>query len=459
MKPELRLEQKQIVTPQLLLNLKILALPNLELETLIRTEIEQNPALELASDSTEPAEKESETPLENEPEPITETANEELDLSEYINDDSFAYTAETEIGHEIIENTSPARANLETNLLNLIRPYLAETDHEIAEYIIGNLDNEGFLSITEEEIAHKFLTPITDIREILDIIRDIEPGGIAAVNLKQALLIQLQKMNYSNESNEVRIVREFYDLFLKRDHAQIIKELKISSNDLAHALLNLKNLEPRPIRQYLPDTAVYINPDFSIIWQNEKLTTLINDELFPVLKISKRYREILRHPKNFSPEEVNFARGKLQNAVNLLKAIESRKKLLVRIINYIIDNQYEFLINGKEYIKPLPIKNIAETLGVHISTISRACQGKYVETPVGIYPLKYFFTTGIGEFSRHSLKEKIQNLIAQENKSKPYTDDMIVNKLAQQNIKLSRRTVAKYREELNIVNSAERVQK
>lgn len=459
MKPELRLEQKQIITPQLLLNLKILALPNLELETLIRTELEQNPALELTSDANEALNTETETPLENESElPVNENS-EEFNVADYISDDSSVYPSETGVTFEMPENNSPARTSLETNLFNAVKPYLTENVYIVAEYIIGNLDDEGFLNIPAQEIAQKFNIALRETEEIIRAIQQIEPGGIGAENLQQALLIQLHILNYAETSLEIIIIRDYYQFFINRDLNQIAKALSVSENEISQAITNLKELEPRPIRRYLSDIASYINPDFSITWQNENLNASINDETFPVLKISKRYREILQQPQHFSREEVSFARIKIQSAINLIKAIDSRKNLLYRILNFIITNQREFLTNGKENIKPIPIKTVAEAMNVHISTISRACQGKYIETPVGIFPVKFFFSTGIGDFSRDSLKEKIRQFIELENKAKPLTDDEIVTLLAQQNIKLSRRTVAKYREELNILNSNDRIEK
>lgn len=458
MKQELRVEQKQIITPQLLLNLKILILPNFELETLIRTELEQNPALEITTETSEQSDKELETPEDSNIDSQIAPSNEEFNITDYINDDN-AYPAETESIFELPENTIRATLSIEEKLTAQIKQYLDEADFKIAEYIVGNLNDEGFLPMPIEDIAIKFNASTLHIQDIINVIQHIEPGGIGSKNLQEALLIQLQILGYSEDNLELKIIKNYFDQFLNRQILYLSKALNTSVENIAHAMNNLKNLEPRPIRRYLSDTASYINPDFAIVWQGDNLTAMINDETFPVLRISARYRDILRHPKNFTNEEVGFARTKLQNALNLIRAIESRKKLLNQIINYIIINQKEFLINGKEFIKPIPIKTIAEALQVHISTISRACQGKYVETPVGIFSLKYFFTTGIGEYSRNSLKEKIRNLIAQENKNRPYTDDEIANILAQQNIKLSRRTVAKYREELKIASSTERIQK
>lgn len=459
MKQELRLEQKQIVTPQLLLNLKLLALPNLELEILVRNELEQNPALELISEPTEPTEKETETTAENESDIELATTNDEFDIGELISDDVYSLPSEAEATVDSTEITTCNKNRLEDTLLTIIKAQLPEADTPIIEYILGNLDEDGFLPIPVEEISQTFNTTPEHIKDIIKTIQQIEPGGIASQNLKQALLCQLKLQGFDENSLEVKLIRDHYELVFKRQYAKIIKSLGITESDLSSAILNLKNLEPKPARRYLFRTTEYINPDFSIEWRDNNLVAVINDETIPVLRIASRFREMLLHPKNFTEEEVNFARQKAQGALNLIKAIEARKRLLLCIVNYIIISQREFFLRGKEYIKPIPIKSAAEEIRVHISTLSRACQGKYVETPVGIYPLKFFFTTGIGEHSRHSLKEKIQNLINSEDKTKPFTDDEIVNLLAQQNIHLSRRTVAKYRDELSIPGSTERKEK
>jgi len=459
MRQELRLEQRQIITPQLLLNLKLLVLPNLELETLVRNELEQNPALELVTENPEETEKETEIPTEPTLEQQPEKNKEEFDVSDFMSDDVYSMPPEQDSAFDASEITTNPKSSLEDTLLPIVIQHIDEEDATIAKYIIGNLDEDGFLLMPVEEIAQTFHKTPAQVQEIINTVQHIEPGGIGSKNLHEALLFQLEILGYDENSLEVKIIRDYNDLLFKRHYSKIAKALSISENEVSLAILNLKNLDPRPARRYLFKITEYINPDFIIQWQDDNLRANLNDETFPVLRISPRYREILLSPKQFTPEEVNFARNKLQNAVNLVKAIEARKLLLRRIIDFIINNQKEFFINGKEFIKPIPIKTASESLGIHISTLSRACSGKYVETPVGIYPLKYFFTTGIGEYSRHSLKEKIQNIIKQEDKTKPLTDEEIVLLLKEQNIHLSRRTAAKYREELNISGSNDRIQK
>ncbi|MEO0084485.1 MAG: RNA polymerase sigma-54 factor, partial [candidate division WOR-3 bacterium] len=294
-------------------------------------------------------------------------------------------------------------------------------------------------------------------QKVINIIQGIEPGGIATPNLQTALICQLKLLGFDENSLEIKIIQECFDLLLKRNFTKIQQLLKVTDKEVLQALANIQNLETRPARRYLTAPTSYINPDFAIKWQEDKLIGYINDETIPILRISPRYREIVLNPQNFSKEEVDFARQRLQSAVMIIKGIESRRNLLNNILKYLIDNQKEFFIHGSEkYIKPILIKDIATALNVHVSTISRAVQNKYVETPVGIFPLRFFFTTGIGEHSRVSIKEKIREIINAEDKSKPYTDEQIVVLLKQQNIKLSRRTVAKYREEMNIPGSNER---
>lgn len=470
MKQELRLEQKQILTPQLLLNLKLLVLPNLELETLIRNELEQNPGLEIIIEGAEDTEKNLE---------ISEIQEnkDEFDIADLVSDDTYCFPLPSKPVSDITEIKTAPKTTFEDTLLPIVKSLLpaspklapplkllatrgprgeSENDIPIAEYIIGNITDDGFLPIPIQEISNTLNTNPDHIKEIINIIQQIEPGGIASQNLQEALLCQMEVLGYDKNSLEIKVVHDYYDVLLKRHYSNIAKALGVADSDLMSAILNIQTLETRPARRYLNIPAEYISPDFSIEWRDDNLIGNINDETIPVLRIAPRYRDIVLHPKDFTPEEVNFARMKLQNALNLIKAIESRKKLLRRILQYIISTQHEFFINGKEFIKPISIKNTAELFGVHISTLSRACSGKCVETPVGIYPLKFFFTTGIGEHSRHSIKEKIQNLVNDEDKNKPYTDDEIVVLLAEQNIKLCRRTIAKYREELNISGSNDR---
>ncbi|MEO0075368.1 MAG: RNA polymerase factor sigma-54 [candidate division WOR-3 bacterium] len=459
MKPDLQLTQKQIITPQLITNLKILTLPNPELETLVQNEIEQNPALEIISGTEEANQTDTEM-IEFESDIIQDTNKDEFDLKDLLVDDSAIFNENNISLNDALETTAITKESFEQNLLNIIIPRLSNSEIPIAEYIIGNLDNQGFLKITIEEICQHFSVSAETVTKIIHLIQQIEPGGIASHNLQEALLIQLKILGFSDNSIEVIIIRDYYDLLLNRNFSKLAENLKVSENIIYSAILNLKQLDPVPARRYLNiTTPSYINPDFTIIWQNDKLIGFLNDENIPSLRIARNYRDILLNPKNFSDEIVKFARSKVQNAINLIKAIESRKTLLQKIINYIIENQLEFLTKGKEYLKPLSIRTLAEKFSVHISTISRAIQGKYVETPVGIFPLKYFFSSGVGDFSRNSIKEKISNFISNEDKKNPLTDDAIVKLLANENINISRRTVAKYREEMNIPSSNDRIQK
>ncbi len=446
MNQELHLEPKQILTPQILLNLKLLNLPNIELESLIRAELEKNPALEISTESTE-----EETSL-------FETEHQDFDLNNLPIEDSYPASLGSIPTVNTLEITAKPKATIEENLLPIVKSIMSEEDWPIAEYIIGNLNENGFLTIPQEEIGHTFNIPLERLQNIIKKISQIEPGGIATSNLQECLLSQLQYLGFDEQSPEVKAIRDYYDLLLKHQYQKLTKLLNIDEASFKTVLENLSSLDPRPISRYLSSTPEYVMPDFSIHWEGNNLVGSLYDETIPVLRISPRYRKVVLSPKEFSEEEVQFVRERLKQAIMLIKGIESRKQTLNNILQFIISHQKEFLIQGnKEKIKPISIKDAASSLKMHISTLSRAIAGKYVETPVGIFPLRFFFSTGgFGEYSRHGIKEQIQSLIANENKEKPYTDDEIVQILAQKNIKISRRTVAKYREELKIPGSSER---
>jgi len=453
MRQELHLELKQVITPQHLLNLKILALPNIELETLIRNEIQQNPVLEILSEEGEDSQEQETDETEN------ESNEDEFDIADLISDDNYSLLQEFETYEttDKFELTPDTRSSFEDTLLPIVKNLIPEQDYAIAEYIIGNISDDGFLTITTEEIAQHFQSAPEHTQEILDIIKHIDPGGIGAKNLQEALVCQMEVVGFEANSVEIRMIRDYYDILIKRNFSKLQQLLEINDKQLAHAISHIHSLETRPARRYSDTHAEYIAPDFSIEWQGENLIANINDETFPVLRVAPRFREIILNPKSFTQEEVDFARKRVQNALMIIKGIESRKTLLKNILKYLVENQKEFFVHGKKYIKPILIKDIAGVLNVHISTVSRAVQNKYVETPVGIFPMRFFFTSGIGEYSRTSIKEKIKELIDTEEKANPYTDDQIVILLGQQNIKLSRRTVAKYREEMNIAGSGERI--
>ncbi len=466
MKQELLLEQRLLLTPQLLLNLKLLALPTIELQSLIQHELETNPVLQSTEEETEdtilPQEKfisRSRT-TSNEPENRAEPSNtEDYTITDFLQDDITTIPSVSEQkDFDPIETYSTASVSLTDVILPQLRSELDDLETPIAEYIVENLDEDGFLMIDQEEIINAFKIDKSLLNKILNRIQHIDPGGIACKNTQEALLIQLEILGYDKNSIEYKVVHKYYKQMCKKQYLVIAKGCNTTEKNVRDAILNIAQLDPKPARRFTQTSPVYVSPDFTVEWREDKLLAFLNDETLPQLRLSRRYQEVLLNPKIYSKEEVNFARTKFNGALMLIKGIESRKRTMRRVMDYILKEQQDFFQRGREFLKPASIQAAGSVLEVHPSTISRAIQGKYVETPFGIFPLRFFFVSGTGDVSRHSLKDKIKQIIDNEDKETPYSDDEISELLKNQGTKISRRTVAKYRDEMRIPNCTERKQ-
>ncbi len=463
MKQELLLEQRLLLTPQLLLNLKLLTLPTIELQNLIQKELETNPALQTTEEEPEdvpiPPERyiSQARTTPSEPEDSSAPNTEDWTIADFIQDDGVHIPTESEaMEFDPLETYATAPVSLAEVILPKLRSLLTDTELPVAEYIIENLDEDGFLQVEKEEIMNTFKISSAKLNRILQTLQYIELGGLATKNTQEALLVQLELLGYDRNSLEYRIVEKYYKPMCKKQYTLIARSCNVSEKNVRDAILNIAQLEPKPARRFTQSNPVYVAPDFKVEWQEDKLVAVMIDDILPQLRLARRYREIILNPKSFPKEEVSFARAKLKSALMLIKGIESRKRTLKRVMDYILKEQQDFFQRGQEFLKPISIQNTGKALGIHPSTISRAIQGKYVETPFGIFPMRFFFVSGTGDVARHSLKDKIRQIIENEDKETPYSDDEIAMLLNKQGIKISRRTVAKYRDELKIPGCSER---
>ncbi len=443
MKQEISLQQKLILTPQLLLNLKLLALPVMELEQVLREEIEKNPCLEEVTEGEMVPEEET---VERE-----EGRDEEFDYADLLPQEGYSLPTEKE---EASEFSLPAPENPLEAIATLVRAKLPKEDYPYAEYILHTLDEDGFLTMSKEEFCQSLGITEEKLEKILEVIKSMEPGGIGAANRQEAFLIQLQKRGFSPTSLEYEIVKNFYESWLKMDHKKIAKETKRDLAEVNKALENLKILEPRPLRQYYSSPLTYIEPDFEVKMEGEKISVFFREEYLPNLRIAPHYREILNNPRAHTKEEVDFAKEKVRHALNLIRAIEERKALLYKVVSYIVEKQSLFFRTGQ--LSPLTVRDCAKELNLHPSIISRAVTRKYLSTPMGIFPLRHFLSPGMGEKSKADVKMRVKELIEKEDPSSPLTDAQIVRKLQEEGVKCARRTVVKYREELNIPSCRKR---
>ncbi|SNX54919.1 RNA polymerase factor sigma-54 [Thermoanaerobacterium sp. RBIITD] len=435
--------QKLIMTPELKQAIEILQLNSYELNDLITTETENNPLLEI---------------VENDKDNMFETY---MDIYKYNTLESSDYSGEDEEKDEIgFDNIISDRTSLMDHLMfQLHITPVPKKIREICKTIIYYLDSNGYLNENLKNIKETYKYNDRDIQEALSIVQTFDPPGIAARNLNECLKLQLISKNLYNG-----ILKEIVDNYLSEvgDNrlSYVAKKLNTDIREIQKAVDEIKKLNPKPGANFSSYNDVrYVLPDAYIKKINDEYIVLINDSLYPGLKINKTYENILRQTDDDNIKK--YLSSKMQSALWLIKSIESRRDTLYKVLKAIVNEQREFFERGQKYIKPMNLKQIADIVGVHESTVSRAINGKFVDTPLGVYEIKHFFQNGIknneGEkYSAEMLKELIKQFIDNEDSKKPLSDQKIVELMLKKNISISRRTVTKYREELNIPSSAKR---
>ena len=430
--------QKQILAPVLQQSIAILFLPQAELDLAIEQELEDNPLLEGEARLPEEGDFVSNlnklNSLSNLPIPVNEWEgeNNEFDITDKIS---------------LIEN-----------LTRQLRLEIGDKQRfTIGEFIIGNLDQDGYLSLSLEEMAATLGLDIALIEEVLEIIQNFEPLGIASRNLKECLCIQLKnKRDGADTTPAIRIIEECFEDLLHQKYTQITKKLKISPEEVRQAVQAISSLDPRPGSNFqVSEKNIYVLPDVYVRKDPEgKLKVEINRNASPRLRINALYRNLLE--KKSTPEqEKAFIREKLNRAMDFIRSVQQRGSTLLEICNYIIDRQKDFFTGNGAGLVPMTLKDVATKIQRNESTVSRAINGKYMDTHMGLYPLKFFFTQAIlnedkPDISSHTVKEEIQDLIEEEDKNQPLSDQEIQNHFRKKGLKLSRRTVSKYRQDLNI---------
>jgi RNA polymerase sigma-54 factor len=328
------------------------------------------------------------------------------------------------------------------------------------EAIIGNLDETtGFLDATIDEIAAMGPWPLEVVDQALRIIQRLDPVGVAAENVRESLLIQLEYFGYS-ERLAYRMVRDYFENLQTHKLPDLAKTLGVTVEELLSEMAIIKKMDPKPGRKYSSEEAQPVVPEVTIEKIGEDYVIRFEDEGMPSLRINKTYRQMMES-KDSSKETRDYIKERFRSAVDLLKNIEHRRQTIYRVCQSIVERQRDFLDFGIEHIKPMMLKDIAEDIGMHLSTVSRVVNRKYVNTPQGVYELRRFFTEGMrsdtGEdVSTRVLKLKIKKMIEEEDSHNPITDDEIAKRVAREGVKLSRRTVAKYRDQMNIPGSRER---
>ena len=331
-----------------------------------------------------------------------------------------------------------------------------------AEAIIGNLNEDGFIDGSLEEIAASGNWPPDVMQQALDIVQQFDPTGVAARDLRECLLLQLKAHGYGNERLACRMIQSHFHELQNHKLPEVARRLGVPVEAVAAELKLIRQLEPRPGRRYAPPETQYIAPEVYIEKIDDEYVIRFNDDGLPQLRINRQYRQML-DKKDTSKETRDYIKDKFRSAVDLLKNIEHRKQTIYKVCERIVERQRDFLDRGVEYIKPMMLKDISEDIGLHLSTVSRVVNGKWAHTPQGVIELRRFFTEGMTndegeEVSTRIIKLRIKKMIEAEDPRNPLTDDQIAAILAGEGQKLSRRTVAKYRDQMKIAGSRERKQ-
>ncbi|MGB9835856.1 MAG: RNA polymerase factor sigma-54 [Candidatus Saccharicenans sp.] len=458
--------QKLVLAPALQQAIKLLQLTNLELQEVVNAELEENPMLEVDEGQEEvPAgEQLLEPETTPEGEEVSPASEDDLDeiifaagFQDYLDDESpgFGYEEKEEVRYE---NFISKRPNLWEHLswqANLTF-YQAE-ELEIAEFIIGNLNEDGYLTISVEEIAAQLNKPVEKIEAVREKIKMFDPPGCASLNLRECLLSQMDSLNLQDEVAR-KIISDYLPLLQKSDLPELSKILNLELSELKLHLDLIKNLEPTPGRKYSEDKDIYVVPDIFVVKENGEWKVYLNEEGLPRLRLNKYYQQLSRSGAQNDQETSRFLREKIKKAVWFIRSLEQRHRTIYRVASYIVDKQKDFLEKGIDFLKPMTLVEVARELGLHESTVGRVVANKYMMTPLGLYPLKFFFHKSLSgvygeEISSLRIKERIRKLIENEDKNNPLSDDEIVEILARENIQIARRTVAKYRDQLGIPSS------
>ncbi len=469
------LTQQLVMTPQLQQAIKLLQLSRLELAEMIQQEMEQNPALEEAgnddpSDNNitaqegELASPEKETPVKEVT--IEETVRSDTDWENYIaeyNSTGRVYTESENTQAPNYEAFTSDKKTLEDHLLwQLMLHGLSPEQEKIGEMIINNLNRDGYLCSDIEEIAQALEADPELVERVLALLQTFDPPGVCARDLRETLLIQVQQLGIDNP-----IITDIIQNHLKnlenRNSKKIAKALKISQDDVRAAVKIIQYLEPKPGRKFATDEPAYITPDIYVYKHEDGFKIVMNDDGLPKLKINRFYKNAIANGRKISKDTKNYLNEKMQSASWLIKSIHQRQKTIYLVMESILKFQSEFFEKGIAYLKPLILKDIAEDIEMHESTISRVTTNKYAYTPQGLFELKYFFNSSIertgGEsMASASVKDRIRLLIEGEDPESPLSDERLAGILQDSNIQIARRTVAKYRKVLNILPSNKRKQ-
>ncbi len=442
----------------------------LELADLLNQEMVENPLLEeVPTEELQPAEQQQ--PEKQEAQPATEKpdtwddADYDYFFGDYL-DDGYRSRTPSEVKElPPIENTLSSAASLSDHLLwQLAMQTEEESVKEIGGAIVGNLDDDGYLVASVEEIAAMGEWPVAEVEKALQHVQTFDPVGVAARDLQECLWLQIRHLGLEGTPSE-KIVTEHLRLLQNHQVPEIARKLGMPIEELKQHIEIIRNLDPKPGSRYNPSQSQYVIPDVYVVKVEDQYVAMLNEEGLPQLRISPVYRRLLDKSGQAGGEEAGetraYVKDKFRSALWLIKSVDQRQKTIHKVATSIINFQREFLDHGIEYLRPLVLRDVANDIGMHESTVSRVVNNKYMHTPQGVFEMKYFFHSGIsssyGEsVSSVTIKQRIRKIIENEDPRKPLSDSKIVSILQKEGLMLARRTIAKYREELKIPTSNQR---
>jgi len=457
--PQLGLRQQLIVRPDLIQSLKLLMEPVLNLEQVLRQRLSDNPLLEeveqsesnedVATTSVEETDRKGEKNLDR------------IDWQEFLGEDheynfkSNYRDFSINTDNDYYESVSIAEKSLFDHLMEQLGyTKLTDEQKEIGSYIIGNIDESGFLRVSVEDMASELKIEPERVEEVLVYVKNFEPSGVGSQNLRECLLAQLDEQGLSGSLAWI-IVDQHLDGLEKKSQMQLAKILGTTPERVQSAMDVIRSLSPNPATGDFIKPAVHIVPDLIIDKIGEEYIVFHNDKNLPTLRINQSYKNLIKRGNKSSDTTKQYIREKLEQARWLINAINQRRNTMLNVMNAVVEEQKEFFEHGESHLKPLTMEQIADIVGMNVATISRVASGKYVQTPLGMFEIKYFFNTGVttesgDDMPKRVVKTKIAEIIKDENPATPYSDQEIARLLDSQGIKLARRTVTKYREELSI---------
>lgn len=461
-KLSLRASQRLVMTAALQQAIKLLPLSRLELIERVQQEMLENPFLEEAP-AVEDSDGESVDDENTEAPPNDGLRDAELDWQAYLQEDGNYEYSPTDNSRDdySLESTLSEETSLTDHLLwQLSLSDQNDLTRKIGAFLIGNIDENGYLGCQIAETSELFQVPCGEVECALEVVQGFDPAGVGARDLRECLLIQLRQLDMQ-DSLAASVVCRHLDYIDERNFKRIAKNLRVSLADVIAAVGIIRELDPKPGSRYGSSRVEYIVPDVYVAKVGEDYQVMLNDDDVPKLSVNAQYQRMLRRDNGLQADAKEYLEEKFRSAVWLVKGIEQRRQTLMKVANSLCMFQRDFLDKGIAYLNPLVLKDVADDIGMHESTVSRVTTKKYMHTPQGVFELKFFFHSGLKSFegdamSSVSVKETIRKMVEAEDSRKPLTDQQLVDMLQDRNIDIARRTVAKYRQELNIPSTSRR---